>query len=194
VTYRVVRTGKQNIDQHLNLGENFDHKFKKASSKLQLLKRLQPLLTHEAAIAVYKSVIISALKYNCIVQLNLTRTQRDKLKSLERRASNILNTDDIPSIQNDFCKHAVKLVRKCMEGKVCENFVDYFQINEHNKNTRNKNILLTVPKIRLELARSGFFSMGAKLYNLLPREIRQSESGFDNKLTNFSFDFSTFKT
>jgi len=108
-TYKYLGT---HIDQHLNLSENFDQKFKKASSKLQLLKRLRPLLTQEAAIAVYKSVIISALKYSCIIQLNLSRTQKEKLKSLERRASNILDTDDIPSIQNDFCKHAVKLVRK----------------------------------------------------------------------------------
>ena len=107
-TYKYLGT---QIDQHLNLGENFDQKFKKASSKLQLLKRLRPLLTHEAAIAVYKSVILSALKYNCIVQLNLTRTQKDKLEHLERRAKNILNTDDLPSIPNDFFKHAVKLVR-----------------------------------------------------------------------------------
>jgi len=155
-TYKYLGT---HIDQHLNLSENFDQKFKKASSKLQLLKRLRPLLTQEAAIAVYKSVIISALKYSCIIQLNLSRTQKEKLKSLERRASNILDTDDIPSIQNDFCKHAVKLVRKCMEGNVCENFVNYFEINEHNKNTRNKNILLTVPKIRLELA--GFLLYGS---------------------------------
>ena len=51
-----------------------------------------------------------------------------------------------------------------MEGNVCENFVNYFEINEHDKNTRNKNILLTVPKIKLELARSGFFSMGVISY------------------------------
>ena len=43
-----------------------------------------------------------------------------------------------------------------------------------NKQTHQKNSFLTVPKIRLELARSGILSMGVNLYKLLPGEFRQS--------------------
>lgn len=177
------------IDRTLNLGGNFDQKVKKTSSKLYLLKRLRPLLTQDAAITVYKSYVLSALKFNCIVQLNLTRTQKNCLKNLGTRASVILNSE-VSSIEHEIYRHATKLVRKCIEGTVCDNLKHYFFINQHNKRTRN-NQLITLPKVRLELARSGFFFMGAKLYNLLPREIKQSESDFNNNIKNF--DFSNFK-
>ena len=58
--------------------------------------------------------------------------------------------------------------------------------------TRNKDLVLVIPKIKLELARSGFFFMGAKLYNLLPRKIRllESEADFMKQVklfNNFTF-------
>ena len=70
---------------------------------------------------------------------------------------------------------------------MCDNFLNYFQINNHTKITRNKDLFVTIPKVKLEIARSGFFFMGAKLYNLLPKEIRQSEVDFFKKLKNFEF-------
>ena len=57
------------LDQQLNLAENFDKKYKKASAKLGLLRKLKPLMTIKAANAVYTSAIIPALNYNCIVQV-----------------------------------------------------------------------------------------------------------------------------
>ena len=58
--------------------------------------------------------------------------------------------------------------------------------------TRTKDLLLVIPKVKLELARSRFFFMGAKLYNLLPREIRllESEADFMKQVkifNNFTF-------
>ena len=47
-------------------------------------------------------------------------------------------------------KHAVKTVKKCINGQMCENFINYFEINDHNKANRNHKYLLKVPKIRLE--------------------------------------------
>ena len=77
------------LDQQLNLAANFDQKYKKASSKLGLLRKMKTLMTTKAANAVYTSAIIPALIYNCIVQLNLTQTQLKKLKSIEVRDSSI---------------------------------------------------------------------------------------------------------
>lgn len=172
------------IDQYLNLGTNFDVKLKKATSKLYLLKRLRQLLTPEATVAIYTSIILSALRYNCIVQLNLTSTQKEKLKNFETQADKIMAIKTV-SIQNELYRYAIKLVRKCIEGNVCSNFQDYFKVNRHRKTTRNKDILLVLPKVRLEFAKSGFFAMGAKLYNLLPREIRLAEKDFNKKLKYF---------
>ena len=141
-------------------------------------------MTNKAAKAVYKCVIIPALIYNCIVQLNLTRTQLKKLKSLEVRASSILKSK-LYDLKNEVDRHAILLVRKCLNGKVCSDFKDYFKINEHNLGTRDRNILLQIPKVKLEIAKNGFFFMGAKLYNSLPIDIREITYGFENKVNSF---------
>ncbi len=77
------------------------------------------------------------------------------------------------------------LVRKCLNKKLCTNFHDYFVINEHNARTRNRNILLRIPKVKLEFAKNGFFFMGARLYNSLPRAIRESTDDFEKKVNLF---------
>ena len=129
-------------------------------------------------------LISLALIYNCIVQLNLTRTQLEKLKSIEARASSILKSKTC-DLKHEIDKHAILLVRKCLNGIVCTNFQDYFMINEHNVRTRNRNILLQIPKVKLEFAKNGLFFMGARLYNLLPKDIRESADDFENKVNSF---------
>ena len=109
------------IDHHLNLGENFDDKVRKASRKLHLLKRLRSLMTQYAAITVYKCVILPALKYNCITHLNMTKTQKSCLKRLENRAEIILGSK-VDSIEKEFHNHSNKLIKKCISGDVCNDF------------------------------------------------------------------------
>ena len=76
-------------------------------------------------------------------------------------------------------------MRKCLNGNACANFEDYFMINERNVRTRNRNILLQIPKVKLEFAKNGFFFMGAGLYNLLPKDIRENADDFENKVNSF---------
>lgn len=172
------------LDQHLGLGANFDKKYKRASSKLGVLRKLLPMLTLEAAFTLYLSVIVSALRYNCISQLDLNQSQQKKLRSLECRANFILKRKTTP-IKNEIDTHAILLVHKCLNGEVCDSYKDYFKINEHRMNTRNNSALVKVPKVKLEIAKRGFFFMGAKLYNLLPRDIRECKDGFRKKVKLF---------
>lgn len=169
------------LDQHLGLGANFDKKYKKASSHLGVLRKLMPLLTLEAASAIYSSIIVAALKYNCIAHLNLYQTQQRKLRSIENRANIMLKTRTTP-IKNEIEKHAVLLVYKCLNGQVCDQFKDYFKIHEHRMNTRNNRSSLNIPQVKLEIARNGFFYMGTKLYNSLPKEVRRIDNGFKQKV------------
>ena len=61
------------------------------------------LLTIEAAHLVYDNIIVSALKYNCIVNLNLISSQQLKFKSFQRRAESLCNIKTTP-IMNTFNK------------------------------------------------------------------------------------------
>ena len=51
------------LDSNLVQSTDFDSKYKKASKKLGVLRKLMELLTTEAAHLVYDSIIVSALMY-----------------------------------------------------------------------------------------------------------------------------------
>lgn len=141
-------------------------------------------LTLEAARLLYTSVIVSAFKYNCILHLNLNETQKKKLQSLERQADTMLRTKTTP-IMNVLNKQAVLTVRKCLDKTIAPSFQDYFSLRQHRVNTRNNNLLVNLPRVKLELAKGSFYFMGAKLYNSLPKNIRESKSAFKNQVKVF---------
>ena len=74
-----------------------------------------------------------------------------------------------------------------MDQNVCSNLKTYFERMEHLRTTRNNNISLRLPKVRLQFAKKGFFYTGAKVYNALPREIREEMNfvKFKIALNNF---------
>ena len=80
-----------------------------------------------------------------------------------------------------------------MIDNVCENFNDYFAINYHVKNTRNRNKLLKLPWVKLEFAKRSFKYMGAILYNDLPRNIRTCENDQNFRELFNDYVFKTFK-
>ena len=73
-------------------------------------------------------------------------------------------------------KHAVLLVRKCLDKQLCENFRNFFTVRAHEQNTRNNGFMLEVPKVKLQVAKSSFRSMNVKIYNDLPIQCRKTDS------------------
>ena len=118
------------LDQNLWLSTDFEQKYKRASTKLGLLRKLLQYFTLDATKLLYSSVSVSTLRFNGIVHLNLNQTQLAKSKSLERRADALLETKTVP-IKNEFDKQAVLVVRKCLDKNICSNFYDYFALNQH---------------------------------------------------------------
>ena len=54
---------------------------------------------------------------------------------------------------------------------------------------RNNGKLLKIPKAELEFARSGFFFMGARIFNSLPMEVHASlADDFQNKVKAYFLD------
>ena len=49
---------------------------------------------------------------------------------------------------------------------------NYYERVSHNKETHNNNIMLRVPKIKLESTKRAFFYYGVVAYNTLPLELR----------------------
>ena len=183
------------LDPVLNLNYNFDTIYKKASSRIRLMSFLKRNLTAKAANDIYSMMIVPLLKLNCVTNLNLNKTQLDRITSLDSRAHNIINSIakkevyEIPCTINILRSHACVLVRKCLDKNICSNYHDYFQINQTIKTTRNSTTLLKLPKIKLESTRKSFYYMGAKLYNDLPLKISTTENFniFREKVKKYSF-------
>ena len=82
-------------------------------------------------------------------------------------------------------KHTVLLDRKCLDGNACNTFNEYFEFTYHSKSTRNNDILLKVPKLKIEMAKVDFFFMGVKYYNSLPLVIQKSQLDFRDKMNSY---------
>ena len=177
------------IDPSLTLSTHFDKQYKRASTKLRLLEKLRSFLTKEGTKAVFHSVIQPSLTFNSLANLALSNTQRDKIKSLDRRASVVLNNSSKINTLDSIYKQAVKVVKKCMDGNICENYQTYFELNSHGVATRNGGSFLKIPKVKLEFAKKGFYFQGVKLFNSLPIEVRlaQTLSEFQTKLKDHTF-------
>ena len=163
-----------NLDTSLNMNDNFNCMYKRVSSKLRLLSALKPYLTTTSLKKIYEGIIVPTIIYNCIINLNYSSTQLKKLESIDRRVEKIIGQKNKKTV-NEIYQHTVIFVKKCINKDTCENFCNYFQIKSHGVHTRNNSSLLVIPKVRLQFAKSGFFSMGVKIYNVLPLDIRQTD-------------------
>ena len=169
------------VDPNLNLNDNFNSIYKKASTRLKILNNIRPLLTPNVAKQIYTSMILPLITYNCTAKLNFTNTQIKKLSSIDNRATNIVNSnsnssESLPKALKEIYHHSILLTRKCMDKNICSNFEDYFKLRETVYATRNCGFMLELPKCKLEVAKSGFYFMGAKLYNELPLEYRKENN------------------
>ena len=68
------------------------------------------------------------------------------------------------------------MVKKCIDGKLCENFETYFVKSVHGRVTRNNGYFLKVSKVKLEFAKNGFYFQGVKLFLLESGELKTSKN------------------
>ena len=96
------------------------------------------------------------------------------------------------------------MVKKCLDNNICSNnFLGHFQRLQHGKNTRNNNISVKIPKIKLESTKKAYFCRGAIEFNKLPPDIkpyavsRSNNKTFDEYLVlclDLSFQLLLFNT
>ena len=104
------------IDNHLNLNENFNRSYKRASTRLRLLESHRPHLTVDATIKVYLSMIVLIMTYSSTIRLLCNDTQCKKLQSLVRRGKFIIKltvTSISSCLNHDICT----LVKICLLNK-----------------------------------------------------------------------------
>ena len=169
------------VDPTLNLNTYKDLVYKKSASRLRILYKIRPLMDTKCARTIYQSMILPLLNYCGTLQLNHKKTKQDRLDAFHHRAmhlctQNLSEQKRVPSPTASNIIHSLTLVRQCLNGEVCSNFKNYFELANHGKNTRNAGALLKLPKLKLEYARSSFRYLGAALFNALPHSVRIIEN------------------
>ena len=145
------------IDNHLNFNENLNRSYKRASTWLRLLERPRPYLTVNATIKVYFSMIVPIMTYNSTKRIPCNNTQCKKRQSHNCRANFIIKST-VTSIGSCLNRDICMLVKRCLLNEFnLDTFNNYFEIFDHKMNTRNNNHSIRLPRMKLELARQGFF-------------------------------------
>ena len=86
------------LDPSLTLCKNFDDAHKKASNRLRLLSKLRDYVTSDVANKIYKMMIVPIITYSGTIKLLYTKTQLEKLGSIEKRAKEMIGSEiNIPS-------------------------------------------------------------------------------------------------
>ena len=138
----------------------------------------------------FDMVIMPLLTYSSIINIKLTKTQSDKLLPLERRTSRIIGKK-VKFTECIIKKRTINMVFTVLmdDDSICESFNDYFNMNYHAKNTRKRNKLLKLPRVKLEFAKRSFKYMGAILYNDLPQNIRacENDQNFRKLFNDYAF-------
>ena len=132
------------VDDHLNLTENFEKSYKKASSRLRLLESMRCYLTLKAARLVYVTMIIPLLTSSCTLKPPYNNTQKLKYNLLDRRAQKIIKLN-VPSIKNLATCERVLLVKSCL----CKESNNCFKLIELQYETRNNSKSIKLCYIRI---------------------------------------------
>ena len=130
-TYKYLRI---TLDSALSLSTNFEKMYKKTTAKLHMMYSLRSYLDQHSKIKIFRRMILPCITYNCTVNLDLNLTQRKKLQTIDRLATNVAGTRQ-PSVENEIKKRSIILVRKCVEKGTYKNSKDYFKIVSHDRET-----------------------------------------------------------
>ena len=171
-----------NVNPTLNMAEHVETSLKKAVSRINLLKSMRTLIDSDVAGKIYHAMILPILT-NCPFATcgTLSKTLDLKIKSAERRAQKIVGHSAIKSSSNVQKICIASFVHRCLLNKnVCQNFENYFSLRNTSIRIRNSDIMVDLPRVKLEIARKSFYFQGASIYNELPRKIR-----LENNFTKF---------
>ena len=162
------------VSATLNLTEHMQNSTKKATSRLNLLKSMRHLLDLKTANQIYNAMILPILvQYPFATYGSTPQSLKSRISSIESRARNIIGKNsNVPSSDLIRRKRIVSYVHRCLSKDVCENFENYFMVQDLKITTRNSGYMVKVPKVKLEVARKSFYFQGAVIYNELPRDIR----------------------
>ena len=84
-----------NLDPSLNLSLHFDKMYKSAAGRVNLLRRIRPLIDTSSAKKIYKVMIQPIFTYCGALSLNISDSRKSLIKNIERRSALIICDKDL---------------------------------------------------------------------------------------------------
>ena len=94
----------------LNMNDHFNSVYKQSCNKLSILSKMSKRMTSDSLQMIYTSMIIPPLLYSSINNLGICETQKEKLKSLQRRAEMLIGVSQA-NIYDLIKFHSILLVK-----------------------------------------------------------------------------------
>jgi hypothetical protein len=180
------------IDQHLTWKTNTENICKKITSGISALRRVKPFIAdRNTLISIYNAIVRPYFDYCSEVWDVFGETQSKRLQKLQNRAARIIS-----NFSNDI-DHSIALnvlgwepldrIRKKAKARMMyktlnkigpESLTNLFTYKNDITNYQLRNISsgLCLPQPRTNNMKKSFMYDGAKLWNSIPNEIRESKS------------------
>ena len=196
------------IDEHLSWNQHIEYSANKISSGIGAIRKLRTFIDTSTLVLVYNALIQPYFDYCCEVWDTLGKGLSERLQKLHNRAARL-----IMNLKNEH-GHSVlarnslgwellekrrvemkarimyKTVNKLAPSRLCDLFQNVNKINDYNLRGSSTRVYIPMPKT--EFLKQSFCYDGAKIWNQLPDEIRNSASltSFCRKLSSSTFDLS----
>ena len=112
--------------------------------------------------------------------INIADSRKQQFENIQMRALRIVNGQSnsvqLPTVQQIRNKNCAVDVFKCLNGLAPSVYKDYFTRTCHTKSTRGNNKNLVLPRVRSESGRKTFAFYEAKIFNILPNDMKTETS------------------
>ena len=154
-------------------------------SRVRLLALVRSTVTTHVAESIFKMMIKPILFY-CHPLLLGSDDMVNWFQKIQDRSFKIVyekkSIDKSISIQSACNRLSILDVWKCLYGTAPKTYKNYFKRIEYNINTQNNKKNIVLPKVKTESGRKSLMFQGAKLFNLLPTDLKEESS-----ITKFRF-------
>ena len=177
------------IDEHLNWEKHIECIASKVSSGIGALKKLKEFVNRDTLVLVYNALIQPHFDYCCEVWDELGKGLSERLQKLQNRAARLIMNFKNEHGQSILARTALGWTsleerRSLMKAKLMYKTVNQLapqrlcniSNNVTSYNLRGSSNGLFIPRPRTEFLKKSFSYSGAKLWNKIPEDIRNSSS------------------
>ena len=187
------------VDNKLNFRTHIDNICKQAGKQINALKRIKCYMDRECKMILYNSFVSSNFNYCPIVWMFTGKLNIDNLEKSNKRAIRFVTNDNESTYESLCLREGLLYIQKrCIKAiaiqmyKIKSNtapnyLIELFSEREMHYNVRNQN-LFNLPSFNtMTYGKKSFTYYGAKLWNALPNEIKDSVSlsSFKNSLNQW---------